>query len=197
MSDSIAPCSERKKYRVRAASVLPTGVERTFGDDEIIVSKTDSKGRITYANSVFLRVSGYHEADIIGQPHSKIRHPEMPRIVFKTMWETIQAGQEIFAYVNNLAADGAYYWVFAHFTPSTTSSGAAGYHSNRRSPGRGAVRDIASLYQRLSAEERKHARPADAMDASGLLLNAELATLGMTYDELVWNLVKHDGLVPR
>ena len=181
---------------MRASKVAPTGVERTFGDDEIIVSKTDGKGRITYANSVFLRVSRYDEADVIGQPHSLIRHPDMPRIIFQVMWETIQSGQEIFAYVNNLAADGAHYWVFAHITPSRAGSGAAvGYHSNRRSPGRGAVRDVADLYRRLAAEEKKHTRPADAMSASGLLLTAELARLGMTYDELVWNLVQHDELV--
>jgi PAS domain S-box-containing protein len=183
---------------VRASSVRPTGVERTFGDEEIIVSKTDDKGRITYANSVFLRVSGYDEADVMGQPHSLIRHPDMPRVIFKVMWETIQAGQEIFAYVDNLAADGSHYWVFAHITPSRASAGAkAGYHSNRRSPGRGAVGEIDGLYRRLLAEERKQSRPADAMTASSLLLTNELATLGLTYDEYVWSLVERDRLVSR
>jgi len=178
--------------------VRPTGIERTFGDEEIIVSKTDDKGRITYANSVFLRVSGYDETAVIGQPHNVIRHPDMPRAIFKLMWDTIASGREIFAYINNLAADGSYYWVLAHITPSRSSSGGlAGYHSNRRSPGRGAVRDVDKLYGRLRTEERKHSRPADAMDASLLLLEAELAALGMTYDELVWNLVAHDGLVTR
>ncbi|WP_307802501.1 PAS domain-containing protein [Cellulomonas fengjieae] len=173
---------------MRAPSVVPTGVERTFGDDEIIVSKTDTKGRIAYANAVFLRVSGYAEADVVGQPHSVIRHPEMPRIIFKVLWETIQAGQEIFAYINNLAADGAYYWVFAHVTPSFDPAGTiVGYHSNRRSPDRAAVRSIDGLYGALHAEEAKHARPADAMAASGVLLAAELAARGMTYDEFVWS----------
>ncbi|MCL3861709.1 methyl-accepting chemotaxis protein [Actinotalea sp. K2] len=176
---------------MRATSVLPTGVERTFGDDEIIVSKIDAKGRFTYANADLLRVSEYDEADLIGQPHSKIRHPEMPRIISKVMWETIQDGQEMFAYVNNLASDGAHYWVFAHITPSTASNGTpVGYHSNRRSPGRGAVQAVDSLYRRLSAEEGKHSRPADAMNASGLLLEHELATLEMTYDEYVWSLAE-------
>ena len=162
------------------------------------MSKTDEKGRITYANSVFLRVSAYDETDVMGKPHSLIRHPDMPRVIFKLMWETIQAGQEMFAYVNNLAADGAHYWVFAHITPSRSSAGArAGYHSNRRSPGRGAVREIESLYGRLRAEELAHSRPADAMTASGALLANELATTGLTYDEYVWNLVEGDGLVSR
>ena len=173
---------------MRAPNVVPTGVERTFGDDEIIVSKTDAKGRLTYANSVFLRVSAYAEADVIGQPHSLIRHPEMPRTIFKLMWETIQSGREIFAYVNNLAADGAYYWVFAHVTPSFDSQGSiVGYHSNRRSPDRDAVRQIDALYAALRAEEATHSRPADAMAASGALLTTELAARGMTYDEFVWS----------
>lgn len=181
---------------MRASAVRPTGVERTFGSDEIIVSKTDDKGRITYANSVFLRVSGYDESEVIGQPHSLIRHPDMPRIIFKVLWETIHSGEEIFAYVNNLAADGANYWVLAHITPSRGAGGApGGYHSNRRSPGRGAVKDVDSMYRRLVAEERKHSRPADAMTASGVLLEHELAAAGQTYEEFVWSLVEHDGLV--
>lgn len=183
---------------MRASSVRPTGVERTFGDEEIIVSKTDEKGRITYANSVFLRVSAYDETEVIGKPHSLIRHPDMPRAVFKLMWDTIQAGQEMFAYVNNLAADGANYWVFAHITPSRATAGARpGYHSNRRSPGRAAVHEIDSLYGRLRAEERRHSRPADAMAASGRLLVSELEAAGLTYDEYVWSLVERDRLVSR
>jgi len=181
---------------LRASEVRPTGVERTFGDDEIIVSKTDNLGRITYANTVFLRVSQYDEADVIGQPHSMIRHPDMPRTIFKLLWDTIQAGDEIFAYVNNLAADGAHYWVLAHVTPSRASAGATGgYHSNRRSPGRGAIKDVDALYRLLLTEERKHSRPAEAMDASSLVLESELALLNMTYEEYVWSLVEHDGMV--
>ncbi len=153
---------------------------------------------MTYANSVFLRVSCYDEADVMGQPHSLIRHPDMPRVIFKLLWETVQAGDEIFAYVNNLAADGAHYWVFAHVTPSRSATGlSTGYHSNRRSPGRGAVTAAASLYQLLAAEERKHARPADAMAASGQLLERQLAALGKTYDEYVWDLVAQDQAVAR
>jgi hypothetical protein len=69
----------------------PTGRERTFREDEIIVSKTDTTGRILYANDVFLRVAGYGEREIVGQPHSIIRHPDMPRVVFALLWETLAA----------------------------------------------------------------------------------------------------------
>ena len=95
-------------------TAAPTGRERMFGEDEIIVSKTDLQGKITYANSVFLRVVGYAEEDVLGQPHSMIRHPGMPRAVFKLLWETIAGGREIFAYVKNMARDGDHYSVFAH-----------------------------------------------------------------------------------
>jgi PAS domain-containing protein len=89
-----------------AKRIEPTGRESFFGDEEIIVSKTDVKGRITYANDVFLRVSHYPAKNLLGQPHSIIRHPEMPRTVFRLLWETIEAGSEIFAYVLNMAANG-------------------------------------------------------------------------------------------
>lgn len=171
------------------SAVTPTGEERTFGRNEIIVSKTDLKGRVTYANEVFLRVSGYREDEVIGRPHSLIRHPAMPRCVFKLLWDTIQGGQEIFAYVLNLAADGAHYWVLAHVTPTFDASGAIiGYHSNRRTPTRAALDRVEPLYAALLAEERKHDHPIAAMEASGRLLADQLEALGMTYDEFVWSL---------
>lgn len=173
---------------MRPSAIRPTGVERTFGTDEIIVSKTDPQGRITYANSVFCRVSGYSEEELLGAPHSIVRHPDMPRIVFKVLWDTIAAGQEIFAYVNNLAADGASYWVHAHITPSYRNGRIVGYHSNRRSPDRSAVTEVSAVYAALVAEERRHTRPADAMAASGALLTRALADRGQTYDEFVWTL---------
>jgi len=86
-----------------AVAIAPTGMERRFEEDEIIVSKTDLKGRITYANQVFLRVAGYSEKEVLGQPHNLIRHPDMPRCVFKLLWDTLEAKREIFAYVLNMA----------------------------------------------------------------------------------------------
>ena len=103
---------------MREPTIRPTAVERTFKEDEIIVSKTDLKGIITYANRTFLEVAMYSEDEVLGQPHSLIRHPDMPRCVFKLLWDTIQGGEEIFAYVKNMAKNGDYYWVFAHVTPT-------------------------------------------------------------------------------
>lgn len=167
---------------------VPTGVARTFGHEEIIVSKTDLRGRITYANDVFLRVSAYAEHEVVGRPHSLIRHPDMPRGLFQLLWETIQGGQEIFAYINNLAADGAHYWVLAHVTPTFDAGGAVvGYHSNRRSPAPGAVARADRLYARMRAAEAGHRRAVDAAAASLAVLEDLLGD--QTYEELVWELV--------
>ncbi len=70
-------------------TVQPTGQERTFSPDELIVSKTDLRGVITYANDVFLRVSGYRMHEVLGKPHNVIRHPEMPRAVFRLLWDAL------------------------------------------------------------------------------------------------------------
>jgi PAS domain S-box-containing protein len=173
---------------MRATTVRPTGEERRFGHDEIIVSKTDTRGILTYTNDVFLRVSAYTEDELIGKPHNVIRHPEMPRAVFKLLWDTIQHGDEIFAYVLNLASDGAHYWVLAHVTPTFASDGTVlGYHSNRRLPEPDAVREVQSLYRALLDEERKHAHAPDAIKASMRVLEDTLEGLGLTYEEWVWD----------
>lgn len=179
---------------MRGLSTAPTGQERTFGENEIIVSKTDLKGLINYANDVFVRVSGYPRADLIGKPHNLIRHPQMPRGVFHLLWQTISSGHEIFAYVNNLAADGAHYWVLAHVTPTFGADGSIiGYHSNRRLPDRPAIAAVEGLYQRMLAEESRHSRTVDAAAASAALLHAELAESGCSYDEFVWSLISGTG----
>jgi len=166
---------------------LPTSVEVFF--DDIIVSKTDTKGRITYANKVFAQVCGYSEAELIGQPHSILRHPDMPRCVFKLLWDTIQNGREIFAYVKNITRNGDFYWVFAHVTPSFDSDRKIiGYHSNRRVPERRVVEALAPLYAELLAEEARHRNGKDALDAGYRRLIAFVNAKNMSYDQLVFAL---------
>ena len=171
---------------MRSAAAAPTGREATFGADEIIVSKTDARGKITYANRVFQRISGYREAELIGQPHSIIRHPDMPRIVFKRLWETIAAGRELFAYVVNLGRDGSHYWVFAHVTPTFGPSGEiVGYHSNRRCPRREALAVVEPFYRMLLGIERAAADRAAGLAASAAAVDAYLAERGVEWDELM------------
>jgi len=166
-----------------------TGVERTFGTNEIIVSKTDAKGRIIYANEVFLRMAGFTEPEILGQPHSIIRHPDMPRCVFKLLWDTISAGQEIFAYVLNRSKNGDHYWVLAHVTPTFDPSGTiVSYHSSRRAPRREAVDKAAGLYAELRSIEEGHADRKAGLEASFNAMLAKLQGLGVPYDEFVFAL---------
>src|SRR3954447_18044709 len=149
-----------------------------------------SAGVITYANDVFLRVSAYPAAEVIGQPHNLIRHPDMPRAVFKLLWDTLAERREVFAYIDNLAADGANYWVLAHMTPSYGSNGAVvGYHSSRRRPSRGALDRVRPLYERLLAEERKHPNARAAVEASGRLLQELVAEQAVSYEEFIWSII--------
>ena len=179
----------RSEVDVAMGKVIPNGIERTFGREEIIVSKTDLNGKITYANSVFLSVSGYSNSEIIGLPHSCIRHPAMPRCVFKLLWDSIERGEEIFAFVNNLAKTGENYWVLAHVTPSFDGAGrVVGYHSNRRSPDRSALNVIEPLYAALLDAERGHFSKQDAIAASTALLNRRLAEMGLSYEAFVFTL---------
>lgn len=169
----------------------PTQVEHKLGRDEIIVSKTDLKGHITYANSVFLRIAQFSEAEVLGAPHSLIRHPDMPRAVFKLLWDTIEAGHEIFAYVKNLCKNGDFYWVFAHVTPTRDASGKViGYHSNRRSVEPSAIAEISALYEVLLKEEHSHKSRKNGLVASHQMLVDQLSGAGVTYDEFIFDLTE-------
>lgn len=174
---------------MRESTIAPSGVERTFGDDEIIVSKTDPKGILTYVNDVFVRISAYPENELIGRPHNVIRHPDMPRSVFKLLWDTLGAGEEMFAYIVNLSADGAHYWVLAHVTPSRDSSGrTVGFHSNRRTASKAALDRVEPLYAELLEVERRAGSTPAALTESAALLAGKLADMGLTYAEFVWSL---------
>jgi PAS domain S-box-containing protein len=167
-----------------------TGRERFFDKDEIIVSKTDLKGKILYANRVFLRVGGFEEDEIIGAPHSILRNPEMPRCIFKLLWDTIQAGDECFAYVVNRAKNGDHYWVLAHVTPSHDVMGNVnGYHSNRRVPNKAVLSNtIAPLYKKLLDQENSFGNAKDGMNAAHATLTNILKEKGLSYDQFIFSL---------
>lgn len=188
--DSTRASPAPKASRRKASTVRPTGAERTFDASEIIVSKTDLTGRITYANREFMRIAGYSEQELLGAPHSLIRHPDMPRAVFKLLWDTLAARQEVFAYVKNMARNGDHYWVFAHVTPSVAADGTViGYHSSRRVADRQVVEQvIAPLYRNLLAEENRHQNRKDGLGASWQMLADLLKDRGIGYDEFVFSL---------
>lgn len=171
---------------------MPSGNERFFDKDDLIVSKTDLKGHITYANDIFLEVAGYSAEEVIGQPHNMIRHPDMPRCVFKLLWDTIQTGTEIFAYVINMAKNGDYYWVLAHVTPSYDAGGEIiGYHSTRRVPNPDTIGNtIVPLYRDLKAIEDAPENRKDGMNAAFDKLVEILNEKETRYDEFVATLTK-------
>jgi PAS domain S-box-containing protein len=165
--------------------ITPTAVEKVMREGDFIVSKTDLKGRITYGNRIFIEFSGYTEQELLGTQHNIIRHPDMPRAVFKLLWDTIQAGRECNAYVKNMARDGSFYWVFANVAPNLDGNrNITGYFSVRRKPKAAAVRTATDLY-RAMLEAEKAAGSRDAIAASTRILTDLLAEKGMSYDELV------------
>lgn len=155
--------------------------ELTFLDSEIIVSKTDTKGRITYGNELFLKLAGYKEVDIIGQPHNIVRHQDMPKVIFKLLWEYIQAGKEIYAYVVNKSKNGDHYWVLANVTPSyDKDKRIIGYYSVRRKPSQEAINIIKPLYKKLLAAEK-----SAGINASQKILTDLLEENGGRYDKFI------------
>jgi PAS domain S-box-containing protein len=155
--------------------------------DELIVSKTDLKGRITYANNTFCKVSGYGVAELMGAPHSIVRHLDMPRAAFKLLWDTLAARREVFAYVKNRTKSGDCYWVFAHVTPSFAADGSVvGYHSTRRAPKRATVEGVvAPLYATVLEAEASCRNGKDALAAGVERLGRILADAKISYEEFV------------
>ena len=155
-----------------------------LGNNDFLVSKTDIKGRITYCNKLFMKVAGYSESELLGKPHSIVRHPDMPRIIFKLLWERIQNNKEIFAYVKNKTKNGGYYWVYANVTASTDDKGnIIGYYSVRRKVNEQILPTIEDIYAKLLKAES-----VGGIDASQKYLNNLLNEKGVNYDEFVTSL---------
>jgi PAS domain S-box-containing protein len=171
------------KYKVE-----PTQRERVMREDDFIVSKTDLKGRITYCNRIFIEFSGYTETELLGAQHNIVRHPDMPRGVFKFLWDTIGQKNECFAYVKNMSRDGAFYWVFANITPDLDAQGSTiGYFSVRRKAKPSAIAVLNDVYKQMLAEEQR-AGPKDACEASIALLTGVLKQKGLSYEQLILSL---------
>jgi len=166
------------------ARPTPINNEKSLLESEFIVSKTDSKGKILYGNKIFIKISGYQESELLGQPHSILRHPDMPKIIFKLLWERLQAKGEIFAYVKNLCKDGSFYWVLANVTVTLDTNGSVvDLHAVRRKPSSKAMQVIPDLYAKLLQEEKK-----SGIDASTKMLNNILNEKGVSYDNFIFDL---------
>ncbi|WP_240002288.1 methyl-accepting chemotaxis protein [Oleisolibacter albus] len=128
-----------------------TGREIVFDDNKVLVSRTDLKGLITFANADFVAISGYSEAELIGAPHNLVRHPDMPKAAFANLWETIRAGRPWEGIVKNRAKSGDHYWVRANVTPLTENGQVTGFISIRSKPSREAVAEAERVYAALQA----------------------------------------------
>jgi aerotaxis receptor len=128
-----------------------TGTEYVMQQGQSIVSKTDTKGRITYVNPSFIEVSGFSEAELLGKPHNLVRHPDMPPAAFADLWATLQAGQPWTGMVKNRRKNGDYYWVVANVVPVKENGAIVGYMSVRTTPTRAQVAHAAELYATIRA----------------------------------------------
>jgi PAS domain S-box-containing protein len=181
---------ERINFHVYSSfmRITPTHQEIVLRDGDLIVSKTDVKGRITYGNRAFNEYSGFTEKELMGVQHNIVRHPDMPRAVFKLLWDKIEAGQEVFAFVKNIRKDGAHYWVFANITPSyDVSNNLLGYFSVRRKPNSKAVQQIEPLYRQMLQLE-KSAGANEGLEKATKFLTEALDKLQTNYDDFVLNL---------
>jgi aerotaxis receptor len=124
-----------------------------FSSDQYILSETDEKGMIIYANDIFCEIAGYKIDELIGEPHNIVRHQDMPRIAFKGLWDDIESKGFWTGIVKNLRKDGGYYWVHATVLKRVHSDGSVTYLSVRRVPDRSDVEACITLYAELKSSE--------------------------------------------
>lgn len=134
---------------------IPKNNEIILDPSKVIMSKTNRKGVIQYANNYFLEVCQYSENEILGKPHNIIRHPDMPKVIFKVMWEKLHKGENLFAVVKNLTKDGSFYWVVTKFeTTYDKDENIISYYARRKAVPK-KIREITeSIYEKILAIEK-------------------------------------------
>ncbi len=129
--------------------------EEVLFDGRSLISETDTKGIITYVNRKFTEMTGYTSGEAIGQPHSLLRHPDMPKAAFEGMWKVIRSGKIWEGYVKNLRKDGKFYWVVVHIVPKLDEEGSiVGYIASRKMPDRARLKVIEEQYKEMLRAER-------------------------------------------
>ncbi|HHO42518.1 MAG TPA: PAS domain S-box protein [Epsilonproteobacteria bacterium] len=131
----------------------PIDEEYTF-DTGIGVSSTDLSGVITYANRKFCEISGYGKSELIGKNHNIVRHPYMPKMAFKQLWDTLDAEKEWTGIIKNLRKDGRYFWVYSHITPIFQNGKKIGYSSVKRPASATEINEIISHYKEMLEQEK-------------------------------------------
>ncbi|RXJ97766.1 PAS sensor domain-containing protein [Arcobacter sp. CECT 8989] len=132
---------------------MAAGQETVLDEYAFLVSETDSKGIIRFANDDFCKIAEYSLEELVGNPHNMVRHQDMPSKAFKSLWETVQRGDTWTGYVKNATKTGGYYWVFATVYPFESCDGTKGYLSCRRKPSREEIADAEALYAQWNKEE--------------------------------------------
>jgi len=133
-------------YNSISRKILYTDIETPYPDGKLIVSTTTLEGVITHVNPAFIQMSGFTEEELIGAPHSILRHPDMPPAAFKDLWDTVLKGDKWQGFVKNLRKDGGFYWVKATVIPNVRQGEVVGFTSVRRKPSRTKVDECAALY---------------------------------------------------
>ncbi len=156
-----------------------------------IVSKTDSSGKITYGNDYFVEISGYSESELIGQPHNIIRHPDMPKLIFKILWERLAQGRNMLAIVKNLSKDGKTYWVTTEFETKRDglTNEIIGYTAFRKAASQESINAIEHLYSTLNEIEGQF-----NIEASQKYLTGYLEEENKNYDEYIDNIIGNKGI---
>lgn len=128
--------------------------EEVLFDGRSLISETDTKGIITFVNRKFTEMTLYSKEEAIGQPHSLLRHPDMPKAAFAGMWKIIESGKTWEGYVKNLRKNGKYYWVVVNIVPKLDiEGGVVGYIASRKMPDRSRLKTIINQYQQMIEEE--------------------------------------------
>lgn len=136
---------------------VPNDVEHFLDNEDFIVTKTDARGIIIYANDAFVELSGYEESELIGRSHNLVRHPDMPKAAFKDLWSKVQSGEEWRGFVKNLRKDGGFYWVEALVTPSRENGEIVGFMSVRRKASKEEIERCTKLYAEMRQDEKRSA----------------------------------------
>ncbi len=176
---------ENQKRKPRMMRPTPVDKEIVLDNDKVLLSITDAKGVIEYCNEDFVAVSGYEEHELSNAAHSIVRHPDMPRVVFKLMWTRIQNKQNIIAVVKNLAKTGRYYWVITDFVIKEDKEGnIIGYKAYRKPAPRKAIEAVIPLYRKL-----RNIEDTNGVEASERFLNGFFEGKNTNYDDFIEKLI--------
>lgn len=182
--------SQDFKQIYNATRPAPIDEEVQWNKAETIISRTDKYGTIDFANDTFCNVCGYSREELLGQPHNIIRHPDMPKIIFKVLWDNLLDGVNFHAIVKNLAKSGRYYWVITNFAITRDSSGnIISFLARRTSVPKGVVDEyIAPFYKKLLDLEK-----VGGMQASAAFVGEYLSKINKTYPEFIYEIMKNSG----